>query len=211
VQAQLDLDNPLDAAVYACLTMCFYVSARLNEFTVRTLTSFNPNEHVTTQNLTYNQDRNGFKVTVLHLPMTKVAGPEGEDIYWATQVGNTDPSVALQNHLRVNQPSEASHLFAYRAKHANRPLTKTKFLERVGGAACAANLEPLQSHCIRIGSTLEYLLWGVPFEVMKAKGHWARDSFQLYLHKHAIVVTPYIQATPTIHEDFIRYTMPRVR
>ena len=36
--------------------------------------------------------------------------------------------------------------------------------------AKAAGLEPLQGHGIRIGATLEYLLWGVSFEVMKAKG-----------------------------------------
>ena len=83
-------------------------------------------------------------------------------------------------------------------------------MERVGEAATAAGLEPLQGHGIRIGSTLEYLLRGVPFDVMKTKGRWAGDSFQLYLRKHAVVVTPYIQATP-IHEDFIRYTMPPVR
>lgn len=194
----------------ACLTTCFYASARLGEFTVRTLKSFSPNTHVTTRNLSYDQDCNGFKVTVLHLPTIKVAGQEGEDVYWVTQDGDTDPSAALQNHLCINQPSETSHLFAYRAKHAVCPLTKVKFLERVKEAAHAAGLEPLQGHGIRIGSTLEYLLRWVPFEVMKAKGRWASDSFQLYLQKHAVVIAPYIQATPTIHKDFIRYTMPWV-
>ena len=50
---QLNLGVPLDAAVFACLTTCFYASARLGEFTVRTLTGFNPNVHVTTRDLTY--------------------------------------------------------------------------------------------------------------------------------------------------------------
>ena len=210
VRKHLDLEKPLDAAVFACLTTCFYASARLGEFTVRTLSSFNPNTNVTTQHLTYDQDRNRYKVTVLHLPRTKAAGNEGEDVYWASQEGDTDPTAALTQHLRVNQPSAASHLFAYKAMNTRRALTKTKFLEKVAEAACAAGLEPLQGHGIRIGSTLEYLLRGVPFDVMKAKGRWAGDSFQLYLRKHAVVVAPYIQATP-IHESFIRYTMPPVR
>ena len=210
VRDHLDLDRPLDAAVFTCLTTCFYASARLGEFTVRTLTSFNPNTHITTQHLTYDQDRNGFKVTVLHLPRTKAAGNEGEDVYWASQEGGTDPTAALTQHLRVNQPSATAHLFAYKALNTRRALTKTKFLEKVTEAARAAGLEPLQGHGIRIGSTLEYLLRGVPFDVMKAKGRWAGDSFQLYLRKHAVVIAPYIQATP-IHENFIRYTMPPVR
>ena len=101
-------------------------------------------------------------------------------------------------------------MFAYKALHARRPFTKVKFLERVGKVARAAGLEPLQGHGLSIGSTLEFLLWGVPFDVMETKGWWASDSFQLYLRKHAVVIAPYIQATP-IHENFIRYTMPPVR
>ena len=210
IRSQLDLEKPLDAAVFACLTTCFYASARLGEFTVRTLNSFTPTAHVTTQHLSYDQDRNGLKVTVLHLPRTKVAGNEGEDVYWASQNGDTDPTAALSQHLRVNQPSEASHLFAYKATNTRRPLTKSKFLERVEAAALAAGLEPLQGHGIRIRLTLEYLLRGIPFDVMKAKGRWAGDSFQLYLRKHAVIIAPYIQAAP-VHEKFIRYTMPLVR
>ena len=103
------------------------------------------------------------------------------------------------------------HLFAYRAKHTRRPLTKSKFVERVGNAARVAGLEPLQGHGIRIGSTLEYLLRGVPFNMMKAKGRWAGDSFLLYLRKHAIVIAPYIQAVPEVQDEFIHYTMPPVR
>ena len=210
VRAHLDLEKPLDAAVYACLTMCFYASARLGEFTMQTLGSFSRSMHVTPLNLSYDQDHNGLQVTVLHLPRTKAAGNEGEDVYWATQEGDTDPTAALAQHLRINQPPDASHLFAYKAANTHRTLTKSKFLERVGDAARAAGLEPLQGHGIRIGSTLEYLLRGVPFDIMKAKGRWAGDSFQLYLRKHAIVIAPYIQATP-MHKGFMRYTMPPVR
>ena len=72
------------------------------------------------------------------------------------------------------------------------PLTKPKFLERVNNTTHAASLDPLQGHGIRIGSTLEYLLQGIPFDVMKVKGCWARNTFLLYLQKHAIIITPYI-------------------
>ena len=209
VHSHLNLDKPLDAAVFACLTTCFYALARLGEFTMQTIHNFSPSTHVTTQNISYDQDRNGFRVTVLHLPRTKAAGNKGEDIYWASQEGGTDPSEALAQHLWVNQPAEASHLFTYKALHTRHLLTKANFLERVGDAAHVAGLEPLQGHSLQIGSTLEYLLRGVPFDVMKAKGRWAGDSFQLHLRKHAVVIAPYIQATP-IHENFIRYTMPPV-
>ena len=182
----------------------------LGEFTVRTLNSFSPTSHVTRQHLSYDQDQSSFIVTVLHLPRTKTARSDREDVYWALQDGDTNPTVALAQHLLVNQPSEASHLFAYKATNTHRPLTKLKFLERVEAAAHAAGLEPLQGHGIRIGSTLKYLLRGVPFDVMKTKGRWAGDSFQLYLRKHAVIIAPYIQAAP-VHEEFIQYTIPPVR
>ena len=184
IQQQLDLDHPLNVAVFACLTTCFYASARLGEFVVRTLSSFNPNTHITTQHLSHDQDQNGFQIAMLHLPTTKAAGADGEDVYWASQEGNTDPMAALECHLKINQPSEGSHLFTYKATHTHHPLTKSKFLERVRKAAPAAGHELLQGHSIQIGSTFEYLLWGVPFDVMKVQGRWAGDSFWLYLRKH---------------------------
>ena len=50
---------------------------------MQTIHNFSPSMHVTTQNLSYDQDRNGFRVTVLHLPRMKAAGNEGKDVYWA--------------------------------------------------------------------------------------------------------------------------------
>ncbi|KAF8150251.1 hypothetical protein B0H34DRAFT_802337 [Crassisporium funariophilum] len=120
------------------------------------------------------------KVTVLRIPKTKTSS-EGEDVFWAKQSGLSDPDMALETHLRISNPPDNLHLFAYRHKKGNKmiyqALTKSKFLERVTKAARAANLDPLQGHGIRIGLTLEHLLRGMPFDVMKAKGRWESDAF----------------------------------
>jgi hypothetical protein len=215
IRQHLDLDNSLDAAVYACLTTCFYASARLGEFAVRKLEGFDSAKSISRRHLSYKRDRNGLQVTVAHIPKTKASPQAGEDVFWASQNGTTDPVTAFNNHLRINDPPQEAHLFAYvyrrGARMEHRPLTKTKFLERVTKASRAANLEPLQGHGIRIGSTLEYLLRGVPFDVMKVQGRWAGNSFTLYLRKHGVILAPYIQAIPAVNEAFIRYTMPPVR
>ena len=170
----LDLTNPLDAAVYACLTACFYASAHLGEFTVRWLDGFDPKKHVTCRCLLQDQDCNRLKVSVLHLPSTKMAQMEGKDVFWAQQDGPTNPDAAMANHLAINNPPEGHHLFSYEHQKGNKiawlPLTKMKFLEWVKKAAIAAKLNPLQGHGICIGLTLEYLLQGVPFDIMKSKG-----------------------------------------
>jgi hypothetical protein len=210
IRRNLLLSSPLDAAVFACLTTCFYAAARLGEFTIRRLDAFDPALHITPANLSVACSRGGDRVTVLHIPRTK-SNPQGEDVFWAWQHGDTDPVAALENHKQVNHPPDDGHLFAYRHSKGYRPLTKTKFLERIGLATRAAGLEPLQGHGIRIGATLEYLLRGVPFEVMKAKGRWASDAFHIYLTKHAQVLAPYMQATPAVHDAFTRYIIPPVR
>lgn len=46
IRDRLNLQSPLDSAVYSCLTTTFYRTARLGEFTVPTLSSFNPNLHI---------------------------------------------------------------------------------------------------------------------------------------------------------------------
>ena len=78
---------------------------------------------------------------------------------------------------QLNSPPQNGHLLTYRYNRGYCLLTKTKLLERVATAAWAAGLEPLQGHGICIGATLEYLLQGVPFDIMKAKGRWLAMPF----------------------------------
>src|SRR5271170_8095276 len=47
IRLQLVLDEPFYAAVFACLTTCFYAAARVGEFVVPRLDSFSPSLHVT--------------------------------------------------------------------------------------------------------------------------------------------------------------------
>ena len=134
LRQKLNLDNPLDTAVFACLTTCFYATARLGEFTMKRLTDFNPAHHVKRSDLSKVQDRNGLPVVNLHIPRTK-SSASGETVSWSRQEGQTDPESALANHFRVNEPPDNVHLFAYKHKSGLRPLTKSKFLSRLAQAA----------------------------------------------------------------------------
>jgi hypothetical protein len=208
IRQHLRLDDPLDAAVFACLTTCFYAAARVGEFVVPRLDAFSPSQHVTTANLRTERNSDGLEVTVLHLPHTKAAPLEGEDVYWGAHPGPTDPHEALNNHLRVNNPQASSHLFAYRFRDHLRPLTKPAFVKRLASAARQAGLEPLQGHGIRIGATLFYLLRGIPLEAMKIMGRWSSDAFLRYLRKHAQILAPFIQANPEAHASFSQFIIP---
>jgi hypothetical protein len=204
----LALNAPFDAAVFACLVVCFYAAGRVGEFVVPRLDAFSPSRHVTVANLRVNRDAAGLEVTVLHLPHTKAAPLEGEDVFWSSHPGPTDPYEALKNHQQVNRPSENDHLFAYQHKGQLRPLTKPAFIKRLAWAARQAGVEPLQGHGIRIGATLFYLLSGLPIEAMKVMGRWSSDAFLSYLRKHAQILTPLIQANPQAHESFSQFIIP---
>ena len=51
-KSQLNLEDPLDAAVFACITVCFWGVARVGEFTVPSINAFDPTKHITRAGLT---------------------------------------------------------------------------------------------------------------------------------------------------------------
>jgi hypothetical protein len=197
IRDHLDVSRPLDAAVFACLTTTFWSAARLGEFTVPSLKGFDADVHVKLSNVTFSAGRS--PVTTFHIPWTKVGKFEGEDVHWAPQ-STCDPAEAFRNHLAVNAPADGAHLFSYRHTDGKvRPLTRTNFLRRLNAAMAAVEgWVQFQGHSIRIGSVLEYLLRGVPFEVVKTHGRWSSNAFLLYLRQHANILAPYIQESPVL-------------
>ncbi|TFY50163.1 hypothetical protein EVJ58_g11160 [Rhodofomes roseus] len=215
IQPYLEVDKPLGAAVWACAVVGFYSIARVGELTVPTLQGFQTTLHVTRKQLRPETDRSGRSVWALRLPATK-SSPSGETLSFARQDGATDPEAALAAHFRINDPGPDQALFAFwytdRAmRRRQRVLTKDQFLKAIAAAAQNAGIDPLQGHGMRIGGTLEYLLRGTPFDVVKTMGRWKSDAFQLYLRKHAQILAPYLQRESAVHGTFVRYTMPPVR
>ena len=209
IQNHLNLTSPLHAAVFTCLTMAFYATACMGELTVKTLRSFDPLVHIKPSDVTAQHDRQGNLVTNFHLPRTKSA-PTREDISWTKQNGPSDPQAAFENHIAINPPPRDGPLFAYRHGKNHLPLTRSKFLTLLASTLKASGRLPLHGNSIHIGSTLEYLLCNVPFDVVKIKGRWGSDAFLIYLRQHAQILAPYIQAQPILHEAFLRLTLPPI-
>ena len=212
IKAHLKDQDPFDTAFFACLTTIFYAAARVGEFTLRRLDGFDPGEHITPNGVRDDiNPRNGLHTKVFHLPRTK-SNPTGEEVNWAKQNGPTDPFDAFVAHLTTNNPPGEGPLFAYKDGSKHKPLTRHTFIKHLKAKAKMAGIDSIQGHSVRIGATLEYLLQGVPFDVMKVKGRWASDAFQLYLRKHNQILAPYIQAMPHhTATEFARITMPPIR
>ena len=211
IKNTLDQTNPFNAAFFACLTTIFYTAAQVGEFTTQRLDTFNPAEHITRGGVRDDIDHNSLHTKVFVLPRTK-SSSAGEEVHWARQDGPTDPSDAFNRHIIINDPPVDGPLFAYKMPKGYRPMTRQTFVVRPNKFAQAAGLDHVHGHRIRIGATLEYLLRGVPFDVMKVKGRWASNAFQLYLRKHNQILAPYMQSMlPETALDFTRLAMPPVR
>ena len=70
-----------------------------------------------------------------------------------------------------NEPGPQDHLFIFKTHNKKIPMTHNIFLQNVKTAASKANISFHHGHSLRIGSTLKYLLRGVPFNVVKQIGH----------------------------------------
>ena len=92
------MNDPLDAAVYACLTTTFYSASCLREFTQKKLKDFNARIHISPWNVHLDIDCLGYECMVFHLPSMKAAQQDSDDISWARQDDVTDPEVAYVNY-----------------------------------------------------------------------------------------------------------------
>lgn len=116
-------------------------------------------------------DASGNIIFSFQLPRTKVA-VTGETVSCALRPGNlADPQAALDAHYALNAPGKDGHLFAYQDRCGNiTNMSKQRFLTTLKRKCEALGEVMPQGHALRIGSTLELLLAGVPFEVVKTKG-----------------------------------------
>jgi hypothetical protein len=202
-----------DVAWWACFTTVFWSCARLGEFVVPVEDTFDARVHITPAQVVRRRDAEGNWLTVFSLPWTKVKA-DGEEVFWAAQEGSEDPEHALHVHMTHNAPPADGPLFAYRDDAAATgaswtAMTRSAFLGRLKRVCDELGVDAPHGHSLRIGGTLEYLLRGIAFDVVKTMGRWSSDAFQTYLREHALILAPYLQARPHLEVQVARAMMPR--
>ncbi|KAJ4490536.1 hypothetical protein J3R30DRAFT_3422524, partial [Lentinula aciculospora] len=91
----LDPSNSRDASCRACLTTLFYCAACIGELTVPTIKDFSPHQHVTSSQLHWGVDHDGFSTRIIHIPQIKSSPHDSEDLYLSKQLRISDPDAAL--------------------------------------------------------------------------------------------------------------------
>ena len=190
----LDLSNPLDAAVYGCATSATWGQARLGELLSETQSSFDPSFTPTVSNLLPSSTPAGSRM--LHLPNTKTTGKKGANIMICRQYVGADPIEALENHLRVNKIPQDLPLFSYHTHSGIICLTKKKFLHRCNSIWRNHSLPSITGHSFRIGGTTELLICGVHPDVVKMMGRWSSDAFLSYWRSLEIVAPLHTEYLP---------------
>ncbi|KZV59063.1 hypothetical protein PENSPDRAFT_678979 [Peniophora sp. CONT] len=212
LRTAMDLADPLAAASWAALVLTFWCTARRGEFTLKTLTSFDPKKHVKLSDYRVQRGNDNTEVHIFHLPSTKCAPIEGEDVYFAPQPDTlADPLAALNNHLRINNPSSGEFLLSYADANGRRVLTRSAMESCLQRAAKRLKISLPPGHSARIGNVLWHLTNGTPLDATQIKGRWKSRAFQLYLREHAEIMSPYLLARSDIHDVVTRRILLPIR
>jgi len=129
----MNLTDPQDAAIFACLVHSFFSIVRLEEFMIPAIAKFDPTKHITQHQVKFTSNHEGLPVIKFKLPITK-SSSNGEEVHCAPHpIGSpTDPKTVLDNHFAVNPAGPQSHLFAW--KHPSetmRPLSKKEVTKHI--------------------------------------------------------------------------------
>ncbi|KAE9404092.1 hypothetical protein BT96DRAFT_813919 [Gymnopus androsaceus JB14] len=211
---ELDLSDAsgMDCALAAASAGCFYSQLRGGEIFPP---SADPNDYNSSSFPTVKDlkppNKNGDRK--LKLPKTKVS--QGEEVIYSPQPGCTSPTRGWQEHIRVNKLGPDNPLMVYRDKNSElKVLTKPTFLKRCNAVWSKHNIPCMTGHCFCIGGTTNYLILGIPPDVVKALGRWKSDAFlrywrdleslaSIHLHRHHTQQTyaNHIQTTRRTHRQ----------
>jgi len=130
---------------------------------------------------------------VLVLPYTKTTGSRGAKVVLCRQTASRNPVACVERHISVNGLGPALPLFSYRAPGGILCLTKKSFLKRCNSVWSSRGLPHLSGHSFRIGGNTEFLLRGVPPDVVKRMGRWSSDAFLRYWRSLEVIALLYAE------------------
>ncbi|KAG2347657.1 DNA breaking-rejoining enzyme [Suillus weaverae] len=213
----LDFSNSFDSAVYCVACIAFWSCCRLGELVIPSVGSSNALRHVSCSTAIRKfSTSSNVQFAVFHIPWSKTAHTDSEDIV-VTKIDNlTNPYDALLHHLSANAsvPADAP-LFTFETPQGWSPMTKTWFLTHCNDIWKTSNLTSLSGHCFHIGSTTKLLLHGVPPDMVTTQGRWKSKAFldywrhiecilpisgdRVHVYVHGCMLLPTTPCKPLLH------------
>ena len=173
----LDLTEPMDAAIAVCALIAFWGQCWLGEL----LSSSSTNLSVTSKpaRVHFTCFLCNHNTHTLLLPQTKIK-QAGEKIVLTSQLGSLNPISCIKAHLLTNKLANGLPLLAFSTPSGPCALTKSAFLTRCNQIWSTFRYPHTTSHSFHIGGTTELLTAGVPPDIVKIMGQWSSDSFLCY-------------------------------
>lgn len=182
LRADLNLNNPFDACVWAMASCAFWGLMRLGEVSVKSRSDFNPAKHLTRADAHFSVDIDGGEAFQLHLPSAKTAEPGEVQKVTLTQQGLLCPHDALFNLARVVPAAASDPLFSWRDRHgAIRPMTRSAALKRINAILGSRGWGTSFGHSFRIGGASFLLSQGVAPEIVRIQGRWKSLAYETYI------------------------------
>ena len=191
----LSPSNSRDIAVLALAETAFWGICRLGELTVSSSSSFDSSYHVSmSAKYSLERNRDGAQFLKLPIPWSKTEGFVGANIILSGREDLSNPIQSFTRHMKINGalvPSTAP-LFSYETSSGWVSLTKTSFMDICNNIWTKAGLTCVSGHSFRIGGTTEYLLQGVPPDVVAALGRWKSRAFLRYWRKVEEIIPTFV-------------------
>ena len=162
----------------ACCTG-FHGFMRSGEFTVPTVREFNPDIHVTVDDVAIDSHSNPQLISIrLKKSKTDQFG-KGSFIFLARTDSDLCPISALVSYLAIRGPSPGA-LFTL---ENGSPLTKQKLVTLVKSTLQAAGIDPsfYNGHSFRIGAATTAAAAGIQDAIIKQLGRWSSEAYQEYV------------------------------
>ncbi|EPS94927.1 hypothetical protein FOMPIDRAFT_13446, partial [Fomitopsis schrenkii] len=183
LRADLNLNDPFDACVWAAAACAFWGLMRFGEVTVPSRAAFDGSKHIKRMDALSAYDVNGKLYARLDLPAAKTAKTgEIQSVYLVIQGPAVCPISALKNLTEVVPAGPADPLFSWRDRSGTvRPLVRDAALKRINSILREHGWGTSFGHSFRIGSAAFFLAQGADPEIVRLQGRWRSMAYQVYI------------------------------
>jgi len=192
----LDLSDLLDACCLAAACFALWRQVHLGEILSSWKKSFKPLSIACHHHLSCPFNANSSHKC--HLPFTKISKSCGEDIVICRQNNFSNPISTISIHLSINQVLANLPLFSYHSEKGWHCLTRKRFLACCNSIWSFHNIPTTSGHSFHIRGTTEFLLAGVPPNVVKTLSCWSSDAFLHYWHSLNCLTPLHIESLPVM-------------
>jgi hypothetical protein len=179
-----DLSKPRHAMLWAALLLGFYALLRKSEFAVPDRVEFNPDRHLTRQDVQFIRSSSGSHVVGVdvHIKFSKTAqfGDTGT-VPVAANGGITCPVAALLRMFALAPAPPSAPLFREIDGSPLRSSTVVQLLRRLVLATPSLARVRLTPHSLRIGGTLALQEAGASEAILQVVGRWRSTAWRAYL------------------------------